>query len=232
MEADNKTKKSKLYEDIVDELLNRIGSGQLRPGDKLPSERDLAESFNVSRAAIREAIRSLEHMGCIESRIGDGTYIKSPTLQEIINPISLVFPNDKTLYAELIEVRLILETEIAALAAQRRTDEHLALLEKNLAEMEREIDSGGLGLKRDEEFHRILAEASGNRVLATVLNTCSGIISRSRAMTQRLKGVPMSALTSHRQVFEAVRNRDDKTAAYYMRDHLNITRRNLDRLRK
>ncbi|MGE4484018.1 MAG: FadR/GntR family transcriptional regulator [Oscillospiraceae bacterium] len=232
MENGGKLKKAKLYEEIVDELLMRIGTGILRPGDKLPSERDLAETFNVSRAAIREAIRSLEHMGCIESRIGDGTYIKSPTLKEIIDPISMVFPNDKALYSELIEVRLILETEIATLAARRRTREQLEYLAKNIEEMEKEINAGGLALEQDEAFHKALAEASGNRVLSTVSDTCSGIISRTRALTQRLKGVPLSALTSHKQIYGAIERQDEKAAAFYMRDHLNITRRNLDMLVK
>ena len=91
----------------------------------------------MSRTAIREALRSMEMMGCVESHVGEGTYIKTPSLQEIVDPFSMLIAQNGRMGGDLIEARLILETEIAALAARRRTDEQLSALEKTLAEMRR-----------------------------------------------------------------------------------------------
>ena len=86
--SDNKS--TKLYEDIAAEMIAQIHSGELRPGDRLPPERALAETYNVSRTTIREALRSMEMMGCVESRVGGGTYIKAPSLSNIVDPFSMV----------------------------------------------------------------------------------------------------------------------------------------------
>jgi len=107
--AEQKTQK--LYEEIAAKMLAQIEEGALRPGDRLPPERALAEEYGVSRTAIREALRSLEMMGCVESHVGEGTFIKSPSLQNIVDPFSILLTQNRQLGSELIEVRLILETE-------------------------------------------------------------------------------------------------------------------------
>ena len=111
--ADNR--KGKLYEEIAAQMMEQIRSGALRPGDRLPPERTLAEEYGVSRTAIREALRSMEMMGCVESHVGEGTYIKTPSLQEIVDPFSMLIAQNGRMGGDLIEARLILETEIAAL---------------------------------------------------------------------------------------------------------------------
>ena len=159
--ADNRT--GKLYEEIAAQMMEQIRSGALRPGDRLPPERTLAEEYGVSRTAIREALRSMEMMGCVESHVGEGTYIKTPSLQEIVDPFSMLIAQNGRMGGDLIEARLILETEIAALAARRRTDEQLSALEKTLAEMRRDIESGGMGIEADERFHEISGGRGGQR---------------------------------------------------------------------
>ena len=119
-------KGQKRYEEIAARMLAQIQDGELRPGDRLPPERALAEEYGVSRTAIREALRSLEMMGCVESHVGEGTFIKAPSLSNIIDPFSMIIAQNGRMGSELIEVRLILETEIAALAARRRTDDQHA----------------------------------------------------------------------------------------------------------
>ena len=118
--AEQKTQK--LYEEIAAKMLAQIEEGVLRPGDRLPPERALAEEYGVSRTAIREALRSLEMMGCVESHVGEGTFIKAPSLSDIVDPFSMIIAQNGRMGSELIEARLILETEIAALAARRRTE--------------------------------------------------------------------------------------------------------------
>ena len=228
--ADNRT--GKLYEEIAAQMMEQIRSGALRPGDRLPPERTLAEEYGVSRTAIREALRSMEMMGCGESHVGEGTYIKTPSLQEIVDPFSMLIAQNGRMGGDLIEARLILETEIAALAARRRTDEQLSALEKTLAELRRDIESGGMGIEADERFHEILVGAAGNEALSTMLNMCAGMLSRTRPLTQSIKGVPKMALKDHTAIFEAVRIQDERTARRLMRGHLNRALKDLGRVQK
>ncbi|MBQ8507602.1 MAG: FadR family transcriptional regulator [Clostridia bacterium] len=226
------TKATKLYEDIAARMIAQIHAGTLRPGDRLPPERALAEEYGVSRTAIREALRSMEMMGCVESRVGEGTFIKAPSLSNIVDPFSMVLTQNRQLGSELIEVRLILETEVAALAARRRTDEQLTDLEQAIQDMKGDIESGGMGVEADAAFHSILAEAAGNEALHVMLDMCEGMLSRTRPITQAVKGVPKMALKDHAAICEAIRIRDEKAARRLMRTHLNRALRNLNKAQK
>ncbi len=212
-------------------MLAQIHAGTLRPGDRLPPERALAEEYGVSRTAIREALRSMEMMGCVESRVGEGTFIKAPSLSNIVDPFSMVLAQNRQLGSELIEVRLILETEVAALAARRRTQQQLRALEATLQDMEQDIAAGGVGLEADESFHSILAQAAGNDALNVMLDMCAGMLSRTRPITQAIKGVPKMTLKDHTAICNAVRAQDEKAARRLMRMHLNRALRNLSRVR-
>ena len=212
-------------------MLAQIHAGTLQPGDRLPPERALAEEYGVSRTAIREALRSMEMMGCVESRVGEGTFIKAPSLSNIVDPFSMVLAQNRQLGSELIEVRLILETEVAALAARRRTQQQLQALEATLQDMEQDIAAGGVGLEADESFHSILAQAAGNDALNVMLDMCAGMLSRTRPITQAIKGVPKMTLKDHTAICNAVRAQDEKAARRLMRMHLNRALRNLSRVR-
>ena len=225
--AEQKTQK--LYEEIAAKMLAQIEEGVLRPGDRLPPERALAEEYGVSRTAIREALRSLEMMGCVESHVGEGTFIKAPSLSDIVDPFSMIIAQNGRMGSELIEARLILETEIAALAARRRTEKQLAALERTVAEMAGDIEKGGMGIEADESFHGILAEAAGNEALRVMLDMCSGMLARTRPITQAVKGVPKMTLKDHNAICEAVRSQDEKAARRLMRTHLNRALRNLNK---
>ncbi len=220
---------AKLYEEIAARMIDDIHAGKLNPGDRLPPERALAEKYGVSRTVIREALRSMEMMGCVESHVGAGTYIKSPDVSNIVEPFAMAF---KQSGKELIEVRLILETEIAALAARRRTDEQLLALEKTLVDMEDDLQAGGNGVKADEDFHVLLATAAGNEALSVMMNMCAGILSRTRPITQSVKNVPRMTLKDHTMICEAIRMQDERAARRHMRAHLNRALRNLDRASK
>jgi len=220
---------TKLYEDIAARMIGQIHEGILKPGDRLPPERALAEEYGVSRTAIREALRSMEMMGCVESRVGEGTFIKAPSLSNIVDPFSMVLNQNGQLGSELIEVRLILETEVAALAARRRTEAQLTALENAIESMQADIMSGGMGVEADGEFHSILAEAAGNEALHVMLDMCEGMLSRTRPITQAIKGVPRMALKDHAAICEAIRIQDEKAARRLMRIHLNRALRNLSK---
>lgn len=224
-------KNTRLYEEIVSQLLERIRQGILKPGDRLPSERQLAEELGVSRTAVREALRSLTMMGCVESHVGDGTFIKAPRLSDLVDPFSVLMTQDHKLNEEMIEARLILETEIAALAARRRSPDQLAALWQTLGAMEADLATGGLGLEADESFHTLLAQAAGNEALRTILSMCAGLLSRTRPLTQALKGVPQWTLKDHGAIYQAVQDQDEGKARRAMRQHLARAQRNLRKLR-
>ncbi len=223
------SKKPKLYEGIADSLLALIKSGELKPGDRLPAERQLAEDLHVSRTAIREALRSMESMGYIESKVGGGTYIKSVTFGSVMDPFSVMLSQDEKLLKELVEVRVLLEGEIASLAAKKITPEQMSAVSATLYEMRLDIDAGGNGLGGENAFHNSLALIADNSALSLILNMCSELLSRSREATLTLPGQPESSLSDHREIFEAVSAHLPSQASKLMRKHLKKARRNLEK---
>ncbi|MBR2224130.1 MAG: FadR family transcriptional regulator, partial [Christensenellaceae bacterium] len=173
-------KKTKLYEEISKQIISLINSGELKPGDKLPPERSLAEQLNVSRTAIREALRALESMGYIESKVGGGTFVREISLENIISPVSAMFQQDESLLKDLIAVRLLLETEMASLAAKHITPEKAMKIEEAIVLMRKEVAKGEIGLRGDNSFHAALAEASGNSAMSLISDMCMELLSKTR----------------------------------------------------
>lgn len=224
-------KPKKLYENIVDELMLRIQSGELQPGAKLPAERILSKEFGVSRAVVREAFRAMERMGCVESQVGGGTYVKRPELSDVVDPFAILFMEDDHFAEELLETRLMLETTIAQLAAARCTEQQLNEMQMTLQQMEADIEAGGTGEEFDVQFHAQLVNAAGNRALNLVISTCSEVLNRTVAVTQRVEGVPKQALQDHKNILQALIQRDGTKAEALMREHLTSAQRNLRKTR-
>ena len=222
----------KIYEDIVDDLMGQIQSGELQAGTKLPAERTLAKEYGVSRAVIREAFRAMERMGCVECYVGGGTFVKIPELSDVIDPYSILFMQDDCFADELLETRIILETGVAQLAVVRRTQEQLDDMENTLREMEADIVAGGTGEESDMHFHAQLLSATGNRALELVVSTCWEVLNRTIEVTQRVEGVPQQALQDHRKILDAVIAQDGEKAALYMREHLLNAKQNLKKVRQ
>lgn len=220
-------KTKKLYEEIADGLIRRIRSGELAPGDRLPSERVLAQEYGVSRSVIREAFRSLARLGCVESYVGGGTFVKAPEISDVADPLSVMILNDRQFALELVEVRLLLETEISKLAAERRTEEQLQELCKILREMSREVLRGGKGEEQDIRFHELLAKAAGNRAMEMVFAACMVAMNQSMEITQYMEGVPQQTLYEHEEILDAVIRKNSSDAKECMRKHLESTRENL-----
>lgn len=213
----------RLYETIVKQIQDLISSGSLQPGERLPSERELAEELGVSRTSIREALRALESMGYLESRVGvgGGTYIKQITFSNIISPFSEALLRNDAFILELLEVRLILEIEVVRLAALRRSADHLSRLSVAVEKMRAEIESGDTGLSGDNEFHAALADAAGNTVLHEFVNTCGNLLEVERE--EHLKASAEEryhALAQHEAILAAVTDQDDELAQKIMQDHI------------
>jgi DNA-binding FadR family transcriptional regulator len=149
-------KKTRIYEKIVDEIKDLISQGRLNWGDQLPTERELSDTFKVSRTCVREALRILESQGFLESRPGDGTYVANNAVDSLVQPLAAFILKEKDYQLELFEMRRLLESQLAFLAAERATPENMTKMEKILKRQEEQIANGETGLDSDSDFHHAL----------------------------------------------------------------------------
>jgi GntR family transcriptional repressor for pyruvate dehydrogenase complex len=212
-------RKTKVYHDIVDQIRELIAAGRIQPGDRLPPERELAELFKASRNSVRDAIRVLEQMGLIESRQGDGTYVRSVGAEELAEPLARMLLQSRTQMRELWEVRRVLEPAIAQLAASRITDEELDELGTTLESQRRKVEAGLTALEEDTAFHYGIAEAARNTVMLRTLDTLVDLLRQSRERSQR-HDRPAHSLAGHRRILSALRRRDADAARDEMLRHL------------
>jgi DNA-binding FadR family transcriptional regulator len=211
---------------VVQGIRQLIVDGQLRPGDRLPIERDLAAALGVSRNPLREGVRALSIMGVLETRQGDGTYVTTLDPSMLLAPMGFVVDlHDVTGANNLHAVRRILETEAAALAARDITDERLTaaadLLRRNETELALPEPDHETVIENDIAFHRIIAEASGNSVLAALIHALGG-----RTMRDRLRrsiaqpGADDTAHREHLSILAALTTHDPDRARTRMSAHL------------
>lgn len=212
-------RKTRLYEDIVKQFMRKIEDGALKEGDKLPTERELVEQLGVSRTSIREALRAMELLGMIESKVSEGTFIKHSGVDRSILGLSGAGGVDARRVMETYEVRLLLESFTARQAAKRRTDEQLGAMRGAIEAMKKDIAAGNRGHAADNQFHRIIAEASGNSVLISILSLCADMINSSIVLADAHVNVN-DIISEHQNLYEAVERRDDKLAERLMRAHI------------
>ncbi len=217
-------KTKKIWEEIVDQLKAMITNGELKPGDKLPSERDLAESLNVSRASVREALTTLEAIGILEINPGEGTFIRQTSDAETFAPLTLLLTVERNPEAQMMEVRRVLETEMASLAAQRATAENLDRIEKSLLLMKSAKNTHD-AVDADLRFHFAIAEATQNTILLRLMNTIADLMHHSlRTDRENLYSHPPTGqriLREHDAIFLAIRNHDPEFARNAMLEHIN-----------
>jgi GntR family transcriptional repressor for pyruvate dehydrogenase complex len=213
----------KVYEQIAEQLLGQISSRRLKPGDALPPERELTESFGVGRSSIREALRMLESQGVIAG-VNGGAFVVADASGPLNSSLRLVFSLDERAgMHDLYELRRILECEAAALAAERRGDEHLADMEAAIAEMDAALAHAGNGdgfIDADLRFHLAVAEATGNRLVLHSMQAVREVVRRALLAAMLIPSSPESAVVEHRAIREAIAAGDPKRARQEMRAHL------------
>ena len=219
----------KVYEQVAEQLLAQIGARHLRPGDALPSERELTESFGVGRSSIREALRMLESQGVITS-VNGGTFEVAHASNPLNSSLQLVFTlDDQTGVHDLFELRRVIDCEAAAIAATRRTDEHLAQMALAIDEMERALPGHGEAfVLADLRFHLAIAEATGNRLILYAMQAARDVVRRALLSVVRVPQSPESAIVEHRGVYEAVRSGNPDWARNAMREHLERVERDAE----
>ncbi len=213
-------------EEVVLRLREMIHEGELRPGDRLPPERDLARQLGVSRPTLRAGIRTLAAIGVFHSRQGAGTFVAeadaSPALDA--NPLRLMASLHGFSSDEMFETRIALEMAVAELAAKRATGDQLATMAEEVAEMFASLEEPEEYLVHDMRFHQTIAAASGNRILTALMNMVATILFESRSKTVHRALDLKESAEMHRQIYRAIRAHDPEAAGIAMREHLLHTR--------
>jgi len=216
---------SRLYEQIVQQIEESILEGRLKPGDQLPAERELAQQFGVSRTAVREAVKALREKGLVEAYTGRGTFVTDGTSQAIRQSLDLMAkigqPDGST---HLAEVRAILEPEIAALAATRAEEQHIATMREACAVMERTKHDPDAFIEADLDFHLSLAEAAANPIILSLIDSIVGLLREQRMRIFNVDGGPERGQFHHKRILEAMERRDPKMAREAMQAHLQQVR--------
>lgn len=211
----------RLYEDIVRQIEDRVMSGDLRPGDRLPTERELAQQFGVSRTAVRDAARSLAQKGLLEMRPGRGTFIVDQMSQTMRQTLDMVMRHRPASgIQELLEVRELLEPEIAALAAQRVSGEGLEALRTLVVRMEQSLDDIEGFVAANDVFHRMLTHSTGNSFIIRVIEPIVDMLRRQRSRSGFIADGPRRAQVHHRRIMAALMERDPDAVREAMRAHL------------
>ena len=213
-------RRRRLYEDIVQQFHSLIRQGVLQHGARLPSERMLAEQFNVSRSSVREAIRSLELQGLVVSRRGSGTFINTEAIESVVALLASTLSAGNETLKEIFEVRHLLEPQIAAVAASRADQDEVRRMADILEEQQQQLEKGETGVDADTAFHFALASATHNSALVKVVSAVEDILRLSRDQNLQEPGRAKRSLASHRQILERVRAADAEGARKAMEYHL------------
>lgn len=219
------TEKKSVYEKIVQEIRNSIFKGDLKPGDRLPSERTLAEQLNVSRTSVREAIKLLSAENLVEVRHGHGTFIASRNPEELIENFSKhVFIPPSTL-RDLFEIRLVLETQAVKWAIERCPKEQLEKLFAIVEQTEQQIlaDPGlnyAVLSEQDNLFHQELTKAAGNEVMVRIMNGLLDLLCEVRLRAVQVDNRPLKSLKEHKDIALALLNKDQQKATTAIIHHL------------
>ncbi|ADL13303.1 FadR/GntR family transcriptional regulator [Acetohalobium arabaticum] len=229
-------KNKRIYQQIIEQIRELITDGTLEPGDKLMSERAMAEELDVSRASIREAFSVLEMLGLIESRPGEGTFIKEMKEDKVVEPLALILAGDTDNVFELIEVRKILEVESAALATKRATEEDIERIGEVIQDMEQDVKEGRLGDQADVKFHIAIVKATHNQMFTKVMYTISDLliqaIGQSRQKLFTVEGNNEMLYKQHKKIYENIAAKKPQLARESMYNHLETTKNELEKLMK
>ena len=213
-------KKTRVAEGIADRIRVLILTGTFPAGRPLPAERQLAERFGVSRGSVRDAFRTLETIGLLVTRHGQGTFPQELDVDRLVAPLASVLSYRRDLQDELLDVRRMFEPAVARVAATRVTDEDLADLQRILDAQRKKLKTGRSAIVEDTAFHEVLARATGNRVVVSIMATLNDLLVESRKLTLKQKGRPGRSFLGHQAVVAALRRRDPDAAAEAMREHI------------
>ena len=214
----------RIYEEITHRLQSLVETGDLKPGDRLPPERQLASLFGVSRNSVREAIKSLEQKGVLESRPGAGTFITAGSEADLTRQFGEIFAQERHRLGDIFELRLLLEPQIAHLAAQRISARTLKELHGIMEAYDLALREGRPVYEIDQSFHDAIAAATGNSSIVRLMEEMHDMLSESRDEALQSPARSRTSLEAHMKILEALRRRDPQGARVAMTEHLEHAR--------
>lgn len=224
MEAKN----TKAYEIVINHIKNKVYNKELKKGDKLPTERELAENLKVSRTSVREAIRALEVIGLTESKQGAGNFIKNDFEKSLFEPLSVMFMLQESSPKDIFNLREVLEMECCKLAVRNVKDYELDKLAAIISEM-KETESEERKSILDKEFHNLIATISGNKLIINVLNVVSVLIEASikeyRSQIINLFKNDKELMEIHEGIYFALKSRSEEHMVNTMNEHYELIKK-------
>jgi GntR family transcriptional repressor for pyruvate dehydrogenase complex len=205
---------------VAERLLGMVREGALAAGDRLPTERELAERLGVGRSSVREAMQMLATLHVVETRPGAGTFVRRPRLGDMLRPETLSLLAANTRAMELLEAREMIEPPLARLAAIRAQPEDFAAIEELLAEHRRAVERGLPVTAHAARFHVLVAHASHNRIAAAFTESILGLLQARGRKTDGDRAYAAVELAEHTAVLEVLHTRDGDRAAEAMLDHI------------
>lgn len=224
--------KKRAYEDIVNQIRILIEKGKLKRDDQLPSERELSETFKVSRATVREAIIALEAMMLVDRRQGNGTYVIASSEETLVHPLAAALFHEKDDLIDIFSIRKIIEPGIAQLAAENARPEEISELEQILKEQEKEVARGADPFRNDTHFHHLLARMARNRVLERLFLALIDLLSETRGKSTQTEDRKQKSLHGHRNILFSIKDGDGVAARKAMRRHLEEVESSIFRKKK
>lgn len=217
---------NRLYENVIEQIMDLIKSDKLKPGDKLPPERELAEKLSISRGSLREAFRVLESKGLIKSKPGGGRFIRELNKEALIDTENIILNLKKSSILELLEAREIFEVKVVEFAAERATAEEVKAIEEIFGRVSKK---GGTEyrdvedeekMESDTEFHLAIARASHNFVFVNIIRLHLDLLKETREKTWQIPGRREEQQEEHRAIFQAIKEHNSKKAGEAMLRHL------------
>jgi len=215
-------KVNRLSQNIVQQIRDAILAGNLKPGDRLPSEKELADNFGVSKSSLREAFRALEALGFLEVRQGmtGGAFVREVDLKTARNSLFNYIFFQKPSINEFTQLRSFIEPPIAEIAARKITDGDLADLEQNLVQTKKELDSAVFFYDLDTYFHHKLASIAGNRIIIFVIDSVKSAVVNLKLQMHLDANFSRKVYEAHVEIFDALHHRDPEKARSAMLNHI------------
>ncbi|MBC7190345.1 FadR family transcriptional regulator [Candidatus Aerophobetes bacterium] len=219
----------KASEEIAAQLKELIIKGEIKPGEKLPSNEELSARFGVGQRSVREALQSLALMGFVEVRRGEGTVVKGVDLnnymQVLAENIDAKLLSEKNALLQLWEVRSFLEVQIGIAAARRGKEEHLRLMEKHLQKQKEAMEKNDIETfnRSDLEFHQVMVDATNNEILVAIYKALTDLMLESRRRTNQIPGILPKVVEEHEEIFNAIKKRSEKNIREAILKHMNNT---------
>jgi len=220
-------KKIRIHEEVVSQIHELIKEGRVKAGDQLPSERELAETFKISRTSVREALRALETHGLIISRTGMGNFVADLPIESLVATLAKLLIEEKDALSDIFELRKLIEPQIASLAAERATAKDIERIKRLLDKQKEQVQGGATGVDADTEFHFAIGQATQNHAIEKLVSGLMEVLSHSREESLQTSGRRQASIDSHLAIVNAIAEHNQAKAMGAMRHHIEQVEENV-----